>query len=141
MKKQTFQFLGVLFVALAVIFGLHLLILQSSGNPLFGDRIVLSYLINYALAALILIVIQSKFNKKSSQTGFIFMAGSGLKFLFFFLLFYPFYKQDNVMASSEFAAFFVPYSVCLILEVVYLSKQLNNQDYQPISPEEKKDKK
>ena len=62
-----------------------------------------------------------------SQAGFIFMAGSGLKFLFFFLLFYPEYNSDGEMQTIEFVTFFVPYAVCLILEVIYLSKQLNNQ--------------
>jgi F0F1-type ATP synthase assembly protein I len=80
------------------------------------------------LAATILLFIQARFNKKSAQTGFIFLGGSGLKFLVFFLVFYPYYRQDGVMATSEFAAFFIPYATCLILEVIFLSKQLNNQD-------------
>jgi hypothetical protein len=128
MKKTTFKFLTVLLVVLAVVFAGHLLILQNMELPIFADRIVLSYLLNYALAASILIFIQSKFNKKSSHTGFIFLAGSGIKFLVFFLVFYPFYREDGTMSSLEFAAFFVPYATCLVSEVAFLSKQLNNQD-------------
>ncbi len=129
MKKETFKFLTVLLLVIAVVFATHLFILRNMELPLFADRIVLTYLVNYVLAAAILIVIQSKFNKKSSHTGFIFLGGSGLKFLLFFLIFYPFYKEDGTMSTSEFAAFFVPYAVCLILEVAFLSKQLNNQDF------------
>lgn len=128
MKKTTFKFLTVLLLVIIVVFAAHLFILQNMELPIFGDRILLSYLLNYILAATILIFIQSKFNKKSSHTGFIFLAGSGLKFLVFFLVFYPFYREDGTMATSEFAAFFVPYATCLILEVAFLSKQLNNQD-------------
>ena len=128
MKKTTFKFLTVLLLVIIVVFAVHLFILQNMELPIFGDRILLSYLLNYILAATILIFIQSKFNKKSSHTGFIFLAGSGLKFLVFFLVFYPFYREDGTMATSEFAAFFVPYATCLILEVAFLSKQLNNQD-------------
>ncbi|MDP2686936.1 MAG: DUF6168 family protein [Aequorivita sp.] len=128
MKKSTFKFLTVLLLVLTVIFAAHLFILQNMELPIFADRIVLSYLLNYGLAASILIIIQSKFNKKSSHTGFIFLGGSGLKFLVFFLVFYPFYREDGTMSTSEFAAFFVPYATCLILEVAFLSKQLNNQD-------------
>lgn len=128
MKKATFKFLTVLLLVLALFFAAHLFILQNMEWPIFDDRIVLSYLVNYALAASILIFIQSKFNKKSSHTGFIFLAGSGIKFLVFFLVFYPFYREDGTMSTSEFAAFFVPYATCLIMEVAFLSKQLNNQE-------------
>lgn len=129
MKKNTFKFLTLLLLVIIVVFAAHLFILQSTELPIFGDSIVLSYVLNYAMAATILIFIQSKFNKKSSHTGFIFLGGSGLKFLVFFLVFYPFYREDGTMSTSEFAAFFVPYATCLILEVAYLSKQLNNQDF------------
>ena len=128
MKKSTLKFLAVLLLVISVVFAMHLFIIQNMGMPIFSDRIVLSYLLNYALAASILIFIQSKFNKKSSHTGFIFLGGSGVKFLVFFLVFYPFYREDGTMSTSEFAAFFVPYATCLILEVAFLSKQLNNQD-------------
>lgn len=129
MKREVFNFLTVLLLVLTVVFAIHLFILQKIEIPIFSDRIIPSYLLNYIMAATILIFIQSKFNKKSSQTGFIFLAGSGLKFLVFFIVFYPLYQQDGTMSSSEFAAFFVPYASCLILEVIFLSKQLNNQDF------------
>lgn len=129
MKKPTFKFLTVLLLVLAVVFAAHLFIHQNMELPIFSDRIMLSYVLNFALAVTILIFIQSRFNKKSAHTGFIFLAGSGLKFLVFFLIFYPIYQQDGTMATSEFAAFFVPYATCLILEVAFLSKQLNNQDF------------
>lgn len=128
MKKTTFKFLTVLLLVIAVVFTAHLFILQNMELPIFADRIVLSYLLNYSLATAILIFIQSRFNKKSSHTGFIFLGGSGVKFLVFFMIFYPFYREDGTMSTSEFAAFFVPYATCLILEVAFLSKQLNNQD-------------
>lgn len=128
MKKTTFKFLTVLLLVIVAVFAAHLFILQNMQLPIFADRILLSYLLNYALAASILLFIQSRFNKKSSQTGFIFLGGSGIKFLVFFLVFYPIYREDGTMSTSEFAAFFVPYATCLILEVAFLSKQLNNQD-------------
>lgn len=128
MDKTTFKFLAFLALAIILVFAIHLFILYNIQLPIFADKIVLSYTINYALAAIILIFIQSRFNKKSSHTGFIFLGGSGLKFLVFFLVFYPFYRADGTMATSEFAAFFVPYAICLVLEVAFLSKQLNNQE-------------
>ena len=129
MKKQGFIFLGILFVVLLGAFLVHLGILFWLDLELFDNLIILSYILNYALAALLLIAVKSNLNKQSSHTGFLFMAGSGLKFLIFFLFFYPVYQSDDMMQTVEFAAFFVPYALCLTLEVVYLAKLLNNQTY------------
>ncbi len=126
---KSFKFLAVLGGVLIVIFIIHLTSLYYLNFPLFKNQIVLSYLVNFILAGIILLVIQRSLNKKSSQAGFIFMAGSGLKFLFFFLIFYPAYRADGSMQTIEFVTFFIPYAVCLTLEVVYLSKRLNNQVY------------
>jgi len=129
MKKQSFIFLGILFLVLLVAFSVHLGILYALKLAVFDNLIILSYVLNFVLAAFVLIAIKSNLNKQSSHTGFLFMAGSGLKFLIFFLFFYPVYQSDDTMQTVEFAAFFVPYALCLTLEVVYLSKLLNNQTY------------
>ncbi len=127
MKRKSLLFLLVLGVLLSISFGLHLFALHFTDNDLFGNQIILSYLVNYVLAAIVLIVVEKTLNKNSAQAGFVFMAGSGLKFLVFFLVFYPIYKADDKMQAIEFTAFFVPYAISLITEVIYLSKQLNNQ--------------
>jgi len=49
-----------------------------------------------------------------------------VKFIVFFILFYPLYKSDGDIQKIEFATFFVPYSIALILETYYTSKMLNN---------------
>ncbi|GHC44668.1 DUF6168 family protein [Ulvibacter litoralis] len=138
MNRKSILFLLLLLGTLLLVFGIHVLILKSLEKPLFEHKIVLSYFLNYLLAVVVLIIVKVNLKKKSSQSGFIFMAGSGLKFLIFFLFFYPSYKEDGVMAGAEFAAFFIPYAVCLTLEVAYLSKLLNNQSYSDIDSEEKK---
>ena len=127
MKRKSLFFLVLLAALLIIIFGVHIFILHYTNNALFENQIVLSYLINYMLAIIVLLVVEKTLNKNSSQAGFIFMAGSALKFLVFFLIFYPAYREDGKMESVEFVAFFIPYAICLITEVIYLSKQLNNQ--------------
>jgi hypothetical protein len=129
MTAKSIRFLGLLFGILLVLFGVHIGLLYVLESPLFENRIIASYLINYLLAGFLLYLIQSNFNKQSSNTAFIFMLGSGIKFVFFFILFFPFYIQDAGMQTEEFAAFFVPYVTCLTLEVIFLTKQLNNQTY------------
>jgi hypothetical protein len=127
MRRKSLLFLTLLAVLLILIFGAHVFILHYTNNALFGNQIVASYLINYALAVVVLLVVEKTLNKNSAQAGFVFMAGSALKFLVFFLVFYPTYKEDGNMETIEFTAFFIPYAICLITEVIYLSKQLNNQ--------------
>ena len=127
MKRKSFLFLILLAVLLVLIFGVHVFTLHYLNKDLFGNQIILSYIINYVLAVIVLLVVEKTLNKNSAQAGFVFMAGSALKFLVFFLVFYPGYKEDGKMETVEFAAFFIPYAICLITEVIYLSKQLNNQ--------------
>jgi len=127
MNFRSFRFLLVLLSVLLLVFIIHLLTLDAFEYPLWSHKIVLAYLINFVLASIVVLVVQHSLKSQSAQAGFIFLAGSALKFLVFFLVFYPTYKKDGAMETIEFITFFVPYGVCLILEVLYLSKQLNNQ--------------
>jgi len=63
-------------------------------------------------------------NKMSEQLGFLFMGGSFLKFLCFFVFFYPAYKMDGKVDSLEFASFFIPYAISLIFETLGVMKFL-----------------
>ena len=127
MKEKSINFLLKLGAIIVLSFGIHLIILYFSKNDLFGNQIILSYFVNYLLAVVVLFAVEKSLAKNSSQAGFVFMAGSGLKFLVFFLVFYPNFKSDGKMQTLEFAAFFIPYLLCLVAEVAYLSKTLNNQ--------------
>jgi len=115
-------------ILLTVVFAIHLLVLNVLQLPLFENRIVLSYIINLVLVIVIFGILYLLKEKYKSQFGFLFLAGSLLKFVVFFILFYPFYKLDNIITKLEFAAFFVPYVIGLIIESVSLSKWLNKLD-------------
>lgn len=122
------RFLLLLLGVLLCVFGVHITVLFLMDFPPFGNKIILSYVANYLLAGLLLLLIQSNINKQSSNTAFIFMIGSVVKFVLFFVFILPTYKEDDIVETSEFIAFFVPYATCLLLEVIFLSKQLNNQN-------------
>ena len=112
-------------VLLTVVFGIHLLVLNTLKLPLFENRIVLSYSINLILIIIVFGGLYLLREKYKEQLGFLFLIGSFLKFAVFFIIFYPFYKSDNTITRAEFASFFVPYVIGLILETVSLSKWLN----------------
>ena len=109
-----------------LVFCLHLLILYLFGFPLLDHMIVLAYLLNVVLALIIFSVLYWFREKWRDQIGFLFLGGSMLKFLFFFLVFYPFYNTDGNMESLEFTTFFVPYLLCLLLETFFTARMLNS---------------
>ncbi len=127
MTAQSLRFLGLLLLLLLFVFGVHLLSLNAFKLSLWAHQIVIAYVLNYIMAGIVLFLVQRNLKAQSAQTGFIFLIGSTLKFAVFFLVFYPGYKEDGTMQSIEFITFFIPYITCLIAEVIYLSKQLNNQ--------------
>ncbi|WP_422349647.1 DUF6168 family protein [Flagellimonas sp.] len=120
------KFIALLLLLLLLSFGAHLGILSLRDLPLFDNLIMLSYVVNAILAAVIFLLLYKFREKLKNQIGFLFMGGSLLKFVFFFLLFYPTYKSDGDMSGLEFAAFFVPYAISLFLETFYTSKMLKN---------------
>lgn len=112
-------------ILLGIAFFMHLGVLRILNFPIFDHRIVLCYTVNLALIVIVFGTLYLLQDKYKSQLGFLFLAGSFLKFMVFFIVFYPFFKMDNHISKLEFAAFFVPYSLGLILETFSLSKWLN----------------
>lgn len=121
-----FSFLTILVLGIA--FAIHLFILNNQSLPLFDHKIAWAYIINVVLAIVIVGVLYILKEKYMGQLGFLFMAGSALKFLVFFIIFYPAYNVDKDISTLEFFAFFTPYFLSLILETFTLSKLLNKLD-------------
>ena len=116
----------MLTLALGVSFPLHSWARERSGLPLFGDMLPISYLVNYILAFAIVWLL-FKFRKKiRQQIGFLFIAGSLLKFAVFFAAFYPAFRADGTISRGEFASFFVPYLMALVLETLFTAKLLRD---------------
>ena len=128
MNNSFSKFVITLLIVLIVAFAIHVFILKTLEYPLFENKIVLSYLVNTILAISIFGFLFKMKNKYKEQLGFLFLAGSTFKFIVFFLLFYPSFKQDGDINKLEFASFFMPYLLCLILETSSLAKWLNKLD-------------
>ncbi len=118
--KFSFLLLLLLLISLAV----HLYVLDSLGMPLFDNMILTAYAVNYILAVAIYGILYLLQDRFTAQLGFLYMGGSLVKFLVFFLVFYPSYKLDGNMSTPEFAAFFVPYAISLIFETTGIIKFL-----------------
>lgn len=125
MVKQALKFSLTLTFTLVVTLGVHYSFLTKNNlltpNLLFFQ----AYGINWILAIFIFLVINFLKERKSNYLGFIFMGSSGIKFAFFFIMFYPVYKADLDLDKLEFTSFFIPYAIALILETTSLIKILN----------------
>lgn len=119
---------SLLLVALALALFGHYIYLSSVGISLSENLTWQAYLFNGLAATGILIFLMRLAQKNKSNLGFIFMAGSFLKFLVFFLLFFPEYKADGEMQTIEFSSFFIPYAICLSVKSFILIRMLNRAD-------------
>ena len=119
------SFSSRLILVVCLAFAIHLFLLQNLELPLFDNKIVASYFINTLLTIMIVFLLFKLKDKYTNQVGFLFLGSSFVKFLMFFLVFHGAYKADGSIEVLEFLAFFIPYSLCLILETIYLSKWLN----------------
>lgn len=120
---RAFRFYATLLVvALLGVFA------QSSftGQQVAGP-ILKSYVINNVLAAVIFTVLFRWRKRHIEKLGFLFMAGTGLKFLTFFIVFYPAFYADGELTKDEFVLFFVPYVLSTLVETVFLARILNRE--------------
>ncbi len=126
MNKLVKRFLIELLLGISIGFLIHITLLYLIGLPLFENSIISSYVVNTLLAVLIFTALYLMKEKFRNQIGFLFMGGSFLKFLVFFVFFYPIFRQDGVIINLEFASFFVPYSISLLFETLGVIRILKN---------------
>ncbi len=115
---QVLKFILLLFTSLFIVFILHISYLNYKNFALFENKIILAYLINFLAAILIYLSLFLLKSKMTEQLGFLYMGGSFIKFILFFIFFYPSYKLDGEMSSLEFGAFFIPYVISLLFETL-----------------------
>ena len=125
LKHPMISFSSRLILVVTLAFAIHLFLLQNADLPLFENKILESYIINTLLTIGIVFLLFKLKDKYTNQVGFLFLGSSFIKFLAFFIVFHGAYKADGTIETLEFLAFFIPYSLCLILETIYLSKWLN----------------
>ena len=92
--------------------------------------VLLGYVINFAMALGIYSALLYFAEKKNKNLGFLFMFGSTLKFVIYFLIFDPIFMLDGKLTKVEFFIFFLPYFTCLFVETFALLKLLREIDQQ-----------
>jgi len=80
------------------------------------NMLLLTYGFNIIFTGLVLIPFQILLRKGSKQIGSLFLLTSMIKFLLFFVVISP--NLSGGVKSYGFAAFFIPYAICLTFEVL-----------------------
>lgn len=127
-KEPISIFIVVLFLILHVVGVFHVWLLERNIGDIYKEAIAFPYFINFILATFITSFLYAYRKKFVNSLGFLFMAGSLLKFAVFFLLFKPMYAADGDISHMEFGYFFVPYAICLAAETIFLIRVLNSSD-------------
>ena len=123
--KALVRFVLILASILLVVFFVHISTLHFLNLDLFANRIITSYVGNFAFTVVIFTYIYQNKEKKTESLGFLFLGGSMVKFLLFFIFLNPFFMQDGLVSRVEFFSFFIPYVVALVVETEQLIKELN----------------
>ena len=113
------RFTTYLTLLLLIVFSTH----TFSTSP---AELFLGYSFNYLITIISFLWLLLISRKKRETLGFVFMAISGIKFLFFFLIYKPL-SIPAIEKKALFLSFFVPYSICSIYEVCTLVKLLNKK--------------
>ncbi|MEN8789379.1 MAG: hypothetical protein ABF293_10830 [Flavobacteriaceae bacterium] len=127
MNKGLLNFALRLFLVLAFLAGLHWAYLYTVEIAIDPWTIGFCYLVNFIMALAIFYVLLRLAREESQYLGFVFLVGSALKFLIYFLVFDPLFKQDGELTRVEFFLFFVPYFVSLMVETIALVKLLRTE--------------
>jgi len=123
-KTNLFFSISLFFLVFLVFFLIHIFVLSFNQVQLTSSFIFPSYIYNFVISILVLIIITKLGKSKNFYLGFVFMFLSGVKLLIFLLIFYPVFNYDNKIDIIEKTSFLVPYFLGLILEIASVIPQL-----------------
>ncbi len=106
----------------------YIFVLQQLNVQILLKKIQLAFVLNAALAVVIVAAMVILKTRIKDQLAYVFIGGSFLKFACFFLFFYPDFHQDGHISKNEFFSFFIPYAICLIAETITAIRFLNKID-------------
>ena len=91
------------------------------------SAMIQSYSVNLVLGIIVFIIIEIYKKTHTNIVGFIFLAGSLLKFLVYFVYIYPLLTKTGELTKPKFFVFFIPYAICLIVEIIFLVRLMKKQ--------------
>lgn len=127
MPQLLIKFSVLLLLCGAISYGLHITILPFGSEGEIRDLIDFSYKFNFGITFLFTSTIILVGKNLKDYIGFIFLAGGFIKLGIFL------YLIDSLgfpVNREVFMHFFIPYVICISLEIYYILKILNGYNSQ-----------
>lgn len=126
MFRHLIKFTGLLLFVAGASYMLHVFIYRSMEPDPDFSLINFAYKFNFGITFIFTTTIIMASKQLKEQLGFIFMAGSFVKLgVFMYLL-----KTGDFETGKEvFFHFFIPYALCVVLEILYVIRILNGTDF------------
>ena len=122
--KHFLKFLVTLFLLLLPLFLVHFLLYK----PNWRQELFLTYGFNSFAALIFLLIFFLKEHKIRPHLGYYFLYFSLIKFILFLVAIRPLLEPTGGVKGHAFLSFFVPYAICLLLEVRFVVKELNTSN-------------
>ena len=123
-RSKLLRFVLLLLTLLIIAFLIHGAIYHYLQIGFWEKGLLLNYLFNFSITILLYVVMVWKMNDRPEYSGYIFLYGSGFKFLCFFIIIFPTLGAERSVRSAEFFSFFVPYFICAYLEINSIIRRL-----------------
>jgi len=126
MVSNILKFTLIIIFLLGLSYILQVTIIQSSLTSKETNLVQFSYLFNFAFTYMLMLNIFIFKKILEDKLGFVYLGISTLKFVLFYFL----VKSKNIeINKSDFLLFFIPFVLCLGIEIFYVSKILNSVNY------------
>ena len=118
MNKQLLSFHFYLFIVLGGSYFIH-------ESYVSFNHLILLYTLNVSVACFVYWLVFLLRDKQKEYLGFYFLAGTLIKFIVFFKIVLPIFKENDIISKTEFLSFFIPYLLSLFVETKSLISLLN----------------
>lgn len=119
--NRFFRFLLTLLFPTIPFFVGHYLV----SNSAWRSELILTYGFNVLLGIIFLLIFLWKENKLKPYLGYYFLYFSLFKFVGFLSLVQPLLDRSGGVKGHAFLSFFIPYALCLLIEIRFVIRELN----------------
>jgi hypothetical protein len=122
--NRFFRFLLTLLFLTIPFFVGHYLVSNTSWK----NELILTYGFNVLLGIIFLLIFLWKEKILKPYLGYYFLYFSLFKFVVFLSLIQPLLDRSGGVKGHAFLSFFIPYALCLVLEIGFVIRELNTSD-------------
>ena len=126
MLRQLLKFSLLLLLCAAAAYFLHIYLFTRFFPEGSRELIDFSYKFNFGITFLFTSSIIIASQRLKDQLGFIFLGSSFVKIAIFLVIVKT---SDFEIDKADFLHFFVPYSLCMVLEIIYVSRLLKGANF------------